>query len=161
MSTTLATTTSIGPARGTIFTPATLRAGMLALMLAALLAGFLVTGTGAAQLAIGRDGADLTRLLRFMSVVKGVIAIAGSAAVLWRLGSAISLPRFLAYAVTCAAMAVGPGLIWGMAHVALGALLLHAGLFATAVLFWRDPAVGARLADMVAARRQQIASRTG
>jgi hypothetical protein len=160
MTTTLTTTTPIGAARGAIFTPTVLRVGMLTLMVAALIAGFLVTGTGAENLAIGRDGADLTRLLRFMAAIKGVIAIAASAAVLWRLGAVISPPWFVAYAVTCAAMAAGPGLIWSMSHVALGALLLHGGLFATIILFWRDPAVAARLADMVAVRRQQILSRT-
>jgi hypothetical protein len=44
-----------------------------------------------------------------------------------------------------------------MAHVATGAALLHAGLFATIVLLWRDPAVGARLASLVAARRARRA----
>jgi len=134
---------------------------MLTLVIAAVIAGFLVTGTDAARLAISHDGADLTGVLRFMAAIKGVIAIAGAAAVLWRLGSAIALPWFAAYAVTCAAMAAGPGLIWNMSHVALGALFLHGGLFATMILLWRDPAVGARLADMVAARRRHIASRTG
>lgn len=96
-----------------------------------------------------------------MAAIKGGIAIAGSAVVLWRLGAAISPPWLAAYAITCASMALGPGLIWSMSHVVLGALLLHGGLFATMILLWRDPAVGARLADMVAARRQQIVSRTG
>jgi hypothetical protein len=129
---------------------------MLTLVIAAFIAGFLVTGAEATNLAIGRDGADLTRVLRFMAAIKGAIAIA----VLWRLGAAISLPWFAAYAVTCAAMAAGPGLIWGMSHVALGAVVLHAGLFATMILLWRDPAVGARLADRVAARRLRDESAT-
>jgi hypothetical protein len=161
MTATLTTATPIAPARGTIFTPTILCAGMLTLITAAFIAGFLVTGTEATTLAIGRDGADLTRLMRFLAAIKGVMALAASAAVLWRLGVAISLPLFAAYAVTCAAMAAGPGLIWSMSHVALGALLLHGGLFATVLLLWNDPAVGARLADMVAARRRTIATRTG
>ncbi len=161
MTATLTTTTPVAPASGTVFTPAILRAGMLTLVIAALATGFLVTGTGAANLAIAHEGPDLTRLLRFMAAIKGGIAIAGSAAVLWRLGAAISAPWLAAYAITCASMALGPGLIWSMSHVALGALLLHGGLLATIILFWRDAAVGARLADMVAAKRQQIVSRTG
>jgi hypothetical protein len=155
------TTTPVVSTHGTVFTPVIRRAGMLTLVIAALIAGFLATGTEAANLAIAHDGADLTRVLRFMAAIKGLIAIAGAAAVLWRLGAAISLPWFAAYAITCAAMAAGPGLIWSMSHVALGALLLHGGLFATLILLWRDPAVGARLADMVAVKRQHIASRTG
>ncbi len=161
MTAALATSTRVAPARGTLFTPTILRAGMLTLVIAAFVAGFLVTGAEPTNLAIGRDGADLTRVLRFMAAMKGALALAGAAAVLWRLGTAISLPWFAAYAITCAAMAAGPGLIWGMAHVALGAVVLHGGLFATMILLWRDPAVGARLADMVAARRQHIVSRTG
>jgi hypothetical protein len=161
MTATLTTTTPMVPVRGTLVTPTILRGGMLAVMIGALIAGFLVTGTEAANLAIAQYGAELTRLLRFMAAVKAVIAVAGSGAVLWRLGSAISLPRFAAYALTCAVMATGPGLIWSMSHVALGALLFHGGLFATILLFWNDPAVSARLVDMVAVRRQQIASRTG
>jgi hypothetical protein len=53
-------------------------------------------------------------------------------------------------------MAAGPGLIWQMAYVRTGALLLHAGLFAALILLWRDPAMGARLGAMVAARRAAI-----
>ena len=37
--------------------------------------------------------------------------------------------------------------------VRTGALLLHAGLFAALILLWRDPATGARLGTMIAARR--------
>jgi hypothetical protein len=149
---TFATTTPIAPARGAIFTPTLLRAGMLAIIAAALVAGFAATGTQATQLAILHDGPALTRLMRFMAGLKAVMVMAASAAVLWRLGAAISLPRFAAYAVTCASMAAGPGLIWGMAHIGLGALLLHGGLFATLLLIWFDPAVSARLAGIIATR---------
>ncbi len=152
MAVTFATTTPIAPARGAIFTPTLLRAGMLAIIAAALVAGFAVTGTQATHLAILHDGPALTRLMRFMAGLKAVMVMAASAAVLWRLGAAISLPRFAAYAVTCASMAAGPGLIWGMAHIGLGALLLHGGLFATLLLIWFDPAVSARLAGIIATR---------
>jgi hypothetical protein len=161
MTATLTAATPIAPARGAIVTPTILRAGMLTIMAGGLIAGFLATDTEASNLAILHDGAELTCLMRFMAAVKLVIAIAGAAAVLWRLGVAISLPYYTAYAVTCAAMAAGPGLIWGMAHVGLGAVLLHGGLVGTIVLVWRDPAVAARLADMVAARRQPINTRIG
>jgi hypothetical protein len=152
MAVTFATTTPIAPARGAIFTPTLLRAGMLAIIAAALVAGFAATGTQATQLAILHDGPALTRLMRFMAALKAVMVMAASAAVLWRLGAAISLPRFAAYAVTCTSMAAGPGLIWGMAHIGLGALLLHGGLFATLLLIWFDPAVSARLAGIIATR---------
>ncbi len=56
-------------------------------------------------------------------------------------------------------MAAGPVLIWEMAHVRLGALLLHGGFLAGALLLWRDPTVGARLGDMVARRRATLRAR--
>jgi hypothetical protein len=140
-----------------VFTPAIVRGGLLAILAAGLIAGFFATGGQATSVAMLHDGAALTRLMRFMAVLKGVMAVAASAAVLWRLGTAISLPWFVLYAMSCGAMAAGPGLIWGMAHVGLGALLMHGGLFATILLVWRDPAVGARLGEMVAARRLSMA----
>lgn len=54
-------------------------------------------------------------------------------------------------------MMAGPGLIWGLAHIGLGALLLHAGLAATLILLWCDPQVGTRLATLVAMHRAAIA----
>ena len=38
----------------------------------------------------------------------------------------------------CTLMAAGPGLIWAMAHVALGAALLHGGLLLLILLGWAD-----------------------
>jgi hypothetical protein len=130
--------------------PGVARAILLAVITIAFLAGCHFTGGPAAA---AHAGPALARLLRFMAVVKAGIALAACAAVLWRLGAAITLPWFTAYAVSAAAMAAGPGLIWGMAHVAPGALLLHGGLIATVLLVWRDPAVASRLAHMVAAKR--------
>ncbi len=153
MTATFATAAPIAPTSGAVFSPALRRGVILAIMAAALIASLLATGNQATHLAILHDGAALTRLMRFMAAIKGVMALAAAAAVLWRLGAAISLPRFGAYAVTCASMAAGPGLIWGMAHIGPGALLLHGGLFATIILFWRDPAVGVQLAGIVDRRR--------
>jgi hypothetical protein len=47
----------------------------------------------------------------------------------------------------------GPGLVWGLAHIVLGSLLLHGGLIAMALLIWRDPAAIARLSEIIARRR--------
>jgi hypothetical protein len=119
-------------------------------------AGFLADhGTAAAQAAANADP-GLTRLLRALAIIKSAMAAGAAAAVVWRLGGAISMIRLAAYALAGAAMAAGPGLIWTMMNVATGALLLHAGLAATAILLWRDPAVGRRLSAMIAARRAQL-----
>jgi hypothetical protein len=68
----------------------------------------------------------------------------------------VTLAWWAAYALACAGMAAGPGLIWQMASVRAGALTLHVGLLAGLILLWRDPAVGARLAIIVAARRAKL-----
>ena len=57
-------------------------------------------------------------------------------------------------------MAAGPVLIFEMAQIRLGALLLHAGLLAAALLLWRDPAVSARLGALVARRRAIVRARS-
>ena len=69
------------------------------------------------------------------------------------------LAWWAAYAPACAGEAAGPSLIWQMAYVSAGALILHVGLLAAVILLWRDPAVGARLAMIVAARRAALRSR--
>jgi hypothetical protein len=137
--------------------PAVPRGVLLLVVLAAAVAGALATGADATARAVSDSGADLMRLLRAMAAIKALIAAGAVAAVWWRLAMPATPRWFLGYAVAGAAMAAGPGLIWGMAHVAAGALLLHAGLLATVVLLWRDPAVGERLAAVLAARRARRA----
>jgi hypothetical protein len=96
-----------------------------------------------------------------MAALKVIFAGAAAAAVLWRLGAPISPLRWSGYALAAAATWAGPGLIWGLAHIALGAVLLHAGLIATAVLLWRDLAIRARLSDIIAHRRGAVQAREG
>jgi hypothetical protein len=129
------------------------RVAFLFVILGAAVVGALATQPDITARAVADSGADLTRLLRAMAAIKVLMAAGAAAGVLWRLAAPVSLAGFAAYAVAGAAMAAGPGLIWGMAHVAAGAVLLHAGLLATVVLLWRDPAVGQRLASLVTARR--------
>lgn len=105
--------------------------------------------------AAARAGADLTHLLRFMAALKGAMALAAFAAVLWRFGEPVTSGRLGAYALVSGIMAAGPPLIWGIDRVGLGALLLHGGLLACVVLLWRDPATSARLRRAVAARSQR------
>jgi len=125
---------------------------VLSVVAMALAAGFLATNAPASALAVRYDGAALTRLVRFMAVVKAGLAFAAAGAVIWRLGVPARWPGLLAYAVSCGGMAAGPGLIWGMVHVGWGAALLHGGLLASVVLLWRDKAVAARLEAVVKSR---------
>lgn len=135
------------------------RALLVLVTAASVAVGLLAAGTEASASAIALAGADLTYLLRAMALLKVAMAAGMAAAVLWRLGSPVTLVWWAAYALACAGMAAGPGLIWQMAYVRAGALLLHAGLFAALILLWRDPAMGARLGMMVAARRAVLRAR--
>jgi len=132
--------------------PATARAVLLVILAVCAATGLVSADSPASSLAVSHAGGDLTRLLRFMAVLKAGMAVAAGAAVFWRLGAAVTLPWLAAYAVAGGAMAAGPGVIWAMAHVGLGALLLHGGLFATILLLWRDPATASRMASILARR---------
>ena len=128
------------------------------LLLAALAAGagwalYATSATDTAE-AVARAGGELTRLLRFMALLKVLLAMGALIGVWWRLAIPATPGWLLAYLAAGTALAAGPVLIWGMAHVGLGALLLHGGLFATLVALWRDPAVAAKLGTMIAARRR-------
>ncbi len=141
--------------------PAPGRVVLLALVAAGALAGVLLTNEAAAQLAIAQAGPDLTRLLRAMAGMKALAAAGLVAAMLWRLAAPVSWGWLAGYALAGAAMAAGPGLIWDMAHLRLGALLLHGGLLATVVLLWRDPVMHVRLEQAVARRRAVLKARPG
>ncbi len=134
-------------------TPFIARTLLLAVIALAFAGGLLVTDSGVTARMIAGAGGDWANLLRAMAALKLLFAGAGAAAVLWRLGAPISATRWSGYALAAAAAWAGPGLIWGLAHIVLGALLLHGGLIATAVLVWWDPATRARLSEVIARRR--------
>jgi hypothetical protein len=134
-------------------TPLIARTLLVVVVALAFAGGMLATDRAATAQAIASAGGDWATLLRAMAALKLLVAGAGAAAVLWRLGAPVSAPRWGAYALAAAAAWAGPGLIWGLDHIALGALLLHGGLIATAALMRRDPATGTRLSEIVARRR--------
>jgi hypothetical protein len=128
--------------------PRVARAILLAAVFISLAAAVLAGGGAAA------GDAELALLLRFMAAVKALVAAGAIAAVFWRLATPAPPPLLAAYVASSAAMAAGPALVWTLAHVAIGALLLHGGLLATIIMLWRDQDVAARLATLVAARRR-------
>ena len=134
-------------------TPRLARSAIAVIVAGAVGLSFALGDAPATSRAVADAGPELTRLLRFMAVIKGGFALGALSAVLWRLGSDVSPGRFVTYGACCAVMAAGPGLIWAMAHVGLGALLLHGGLVALLVLLWCDPAIPARLEAALASRR--------
>ena len=130
---------------------------LLLLIGAAVAGGVVATSSADAAQAVANAGTDLVRLLRVMAALKVGLALSATAAVLWRFGAAVSPAWFGAYAIACGAMGAGPVLIWSMAHVGTGTVLLHGGLLAIFLLLWRDPAVANRLSAMITARRAALA----
>ncbi len=141
------------PSRTGFLTPVVARALLVAVIALALAGGVLATDSAQTARLIASDGGAWANLLRAMAALKVLFAGAAAAAVLWRLGAPISATRLSGYALAAAATWAGPGLIWGLAQIPLGALLLHGGLIATAVLLWRDLAIRTRLSQMTSRRR--------
>ena len=103
---------------------------------AALLAGVTIGHAPAADLGITED--KLLLLLRFMAVMKLATAVAALLLARWRLTRPIAPALALGYCAAVTLMALAPGLIWSLAHIALAAGVFHAGLLAFLVMAWRD-----------------------
>jgi hypothetical protein len=145
-------------ARGRL-SPSSARLILVLVACAAIAASAAATGSAASSRAVAEAGPDLTRLLRAMAGIKMLLAGLAAVAVYWRLGAATGALRLAGYAAACGAMAAGPALIWDMAHVGAGALLLHGGLLATILLLWRDPGTAAVLERAIATRRAALRGR--
>ena len=148
-----------GAEKVTTFGPSSRRIAVAATAGLAFVGGLLATDPSETSHAIARFGPELGQLLRFMAAVKALIALANVGVLSWRMTLPTAFPRFTLYVIAAAAVAAGPGLIWGLVHVVLGAILLHAGLAACLVLLWRDPAVVARLGELVTLRRRDLGLR--
>ncbi len=124
--------------------------GRLALAGAVVVAGVLgfLGGDG------GGAGSDLLVLMRFMAGVKAAMALGAVALVWWRMGAPVGRGTAAAYVMAAAVMAVGPGLIWDMRHIALGAVAVHGGLSALLVMGWLDRAGWNGLVGEAVARRR-------
>ena len=148
------------PAAAREWSSAKVVAGMLALMVAAAVASYVLATDSANAAAIRAADPDLVRLLRGMALIKIGMCACAAAGVLWRLrASPIGVGRFAAYGLACAAMSAGPAFIWNMEALRAGAALVHGGLLAAIVVLWTDPAVSARLTALLAARRARLATR--
>ncbi len=109
----------------------------------------------------GGAGSDLLVLMRFMAVVKAAMALGAVALVWWRMGAPVGRGAAAAYVMAAAVMAVGPGLIWDMRHIALGAVAVHGGLSALLVVGWLDRAGWNSLVGEAVARRRMRLARSG
>ena len=122
-----------------------IRAVLAAALLLGVAAGWLATPEPVAQHAAAQAGAELTRLLRMMALLKLALAIGAVWLTDWRLRYPARPALAACYVAAVASMACAPGLIWSMAHVIAGAALLHGGLAALLLLLWRDPGSPAML----------------
>lgn len=130
-----------------------------AIVLALLAGGVGGLMLGASAAPTGSE-AELTQLLRAMAVLKLFFVAAATGAILWRLQAPIAGPMLAAYALTCTAMAAGPGMIWYLAHLGPASLLLHGGVAVSALLLWREGVVAELLEGVIARRRAEIRNRS-
>ncbi len=142
-------TSPVAAARPTVHAPARRRVPPFApvcvlTVIGAALAG-LVLGRWSAAAGAAWDP-QLVALLRFMAAIKFAGVIAASALVLWRARTPFPNRAAFASVAALASMALAPGLIGSLAHIALAAALFHAGLLTLLVLAWRDDRMPARAA---------------
>ena len=126
--------------------PFPLRVAVAATLIACAAASLFATPADQTAQAIASAGPELTTLLRAMAVLKLALVAGGAWLVDWRLRFPVSPLRGGLYLAGLAMMAAGPGLIWTMAHLVVGAALLHGGLVLLALVLWRDPGSPAMLA---------------
>lgn len=81
---------------------------------------------------------DLTRLLRAMALVKGLLVAVGGAAVGWRLRRPTPVAFAAAYVALVGVAAAATGAVWQLAGVGRAAVALHAAGAVLLVLAWRD-----------------------
>ena len=113
------------------------RTVLLAVVAAAAVAGFALADGASAAATQAADG-EMIRLLRMMAVLK-IAFVAGAAWLVdWRLRQPVGAPAAAAYLAGLGLMAVGPGLIWNLQHLILGAVLLHTGVVLLIMLAWKD-----------------------
>lgn len=121
------------------------RALLLAVVATAVANSFAVSawdaGAGTPRVA----DAELAHLLRMMASLKLAFVAGACWLVGWRLRQPIGPRATAAYLAALGLMAAGPGLIWNLSHVVLGAVLLHAGFALLIVLACKDEAVRTRL----------------
>ena len=101
-------------------------------------------GTGLVPAAAPGADAALTRLLRAMMLLKGLM-VAGAVAILWpRLGRDLPTGTLLGYALGAAAAAAGVAGLWTLTAMPGWVLLFYLGLGTVGLSVWRDPGFGRR-----------------
>lgn len=80
----------------------------------------------------------LSRLLRGMALIKGVIAIAIVAAVWWRFGRPVFRSATAGYLLGSWILMGSTALIWQLSWIPLAAILFHAAALSMLFVSWRE-----------------------
>ena len=113
------------------------RPGRTALVLLTV-AALAIAGVAAARAPVTRLDPDLVRVIRFMALIKGGLALAAVAACFWRLARPAGPWRTAIYVVGPPAMAGASVALGAMLSPALAAASLHLGLLAVAAAALTD-----------------------
>ncbi len=84
-----------------------------------------------------RSAPELARLLRGMALLKGVLALAAVAVLLWRFGQPIRTTVATGYLAGALLMTGSTALIWQLAALLPAATAFHLGLFTLLAVAWR------------------------
>lgn len=125
------------PQRRASVAPASLRFGLIAAAVASAALAWFVTRHHATN-----PDAELTHVLQFMTLAKGMIGAVALWLVSIRFGYPITPRLASGYIVGAAIMASGPGAMWTTAHIILGSILFYAGLGALLLIGWTDGGAG-------------------
>ena len=80
----------------------------------------------------------LARLLRGMALIKGVMALAAVAAVLWRFGRPASAVAAAGYLVGSWVLVGSTTLVWQLSWIPAAAVLFHAAGLSMLLVSWRE-----------------------
>ena len=84
------------------------------------------------------DDLALARLLRGMALIKGAMAVAAVAAVLWRFGRPVSAPAAAGYLLGSWVVVGSTMLIWQLSWIPAAAVLFHAAGLSMLLVSWRE-----------------------
>jgi hypothetical protein len=90
------------------------------------------------------DDRPLSRLLRGMALIKGVVTLAAIAAVAWRFGWPVSKSAAAAYLLGSWSMVLASMLIWRLSYIAAAAILFHAAVLCMLFVSWRGDGIRIR-----------------
>jgi hypothetical protein len=80
----------------------------------------------------------LTRLLRGMALIKGAMALAAVAVVLWRFGRPVAMPVAAGYLLGSWVLVGSTMLVWQLTWIPAAAVLFHVAGLSMLLVSWRE-----------------------